>query len=123
MMKSRILTQHIIIPNRPGLSFIAGALAVEVMVALLHSSLGSRHPAPDITHLRQRQRDSRSDSHASIAERGGQGSGGGGKAGEGKGVKGVEDEDMLIPHQLRGSLATFSQISPMVSNASSTAAI
>ena len=47
----------IINPHRPGLSFIAGALAVELMVALLHSPLGSRHPAPNIHHINPNGKD------------------------------------------------------------------
>lgn len=60
--------------TRPGLSFIAAALAVEMMVALLHSPQGARHPAPE-----------------EAAERG-------------------DCESEAIPHQIRGSLAGFSQM-------------
>ena len=103
----------IINPHRPGLSFIAGALAVELMVALLHSPLGSRHPAPNIHHINPNGKDG-----------GGNGSGKG-EEGDEKNAKGKgngndegkekEKELDLIPHQLRGSLATFTQIAPMVS--------
>jgi hypothetical protein len=102
------------------------------MVALLHSPLGIRHPAPKIHHMTG----------------GGGGLGRGGKTskvnkggeseedsdGDGNVYKGREKGDVdvgkkdndekelddeegnydLIPHQIRGSLSTFTQISPMV---------
>ena len=83
------------------------------MVALLHSPLGSRHPAPNIHHINPNGKDG-----------GGKGSGKG-EEGDEKNAKGKgngndeenkkEKELDLIPHQLRGSLATFTQIAPMVS--------
>ena len=90
---------------RPGLSFIAGALAVELMVAVLHSPLGTRHPAPKIYHINPMKKDQMK---------------GDGDEGKEK-VEKEEEEEVeegeldLIPHQLRGSLATFTQIAPMVS--------
>jgi hypothetical protein len=103
------------------------------MVALLHSPLGIRHPAPKIHHM---------------TGGGGGGGGRGGKTskvnkggeseedsdGDGNVYKGREKGDVdvgkkdndekelddeegnydLIPHQIRGSLSTFTQISPMV---------
>ena len=96
---------------RPGLSFIAGALAVELMVAVLHSPLGTRHPAPKIHHINPMKKEKMKgdgDDHSRKE----------------KGKERVEKEEeeeeeegelALIPHQLRGSLATFTQIAPMVS--------
>ena len=86
-------------------------------MALLHSPLGSRHPAPNIHHINPNGKDG-----------GGKGSGKG-EEGDEKNAKGKgngsdnengrekekEKELDLIPHQLRGSLATFTQIAPMVS--------
>ena len=62
--------------TRGGLNFIASGFAVELMVAILHSDKGLRHPAPN-----------------------------------------SDDDDVNpIPHQLRGSVQTFSQITPSTPN-------
>lgn len=72
--KDRSLDQQCTV-TRPGLSFVAAALAVELMVALLH----------------------RTDSGA-----------------EGEGEGNTEDGPE-IPHQIRGSVAGFTQFTPHVS--------
>jgi len=62
--------------TRPGLSYIAAGLAVELMVATLHSPLNNQHPGPKVSQ---------------------------------------EDEEvLLIPHQIRGSLVSFNQILPSI---------
>ena len=71
------------------------------MVAVLHSPLGIRHPAPTLQYLNPTRTDQMNEKGSSNV----------GKEREDE----KEDSLDLIPHQLRGSLATFTQISPMVS--------
>ena len=64
-------------------------------MAVLHSPVGIRHPAPMIHHINPKKKDQMKDKEEEIDEE--------------------EGKLDLIPHQLRGSLATFTQIAPMVS--------
>jgi ubiquitin-like modifier-activating enzyme ATG7 len=74
--KDRTLDQQCTV-TRPGLSFIAAALAVELMVAMLNSPHGARHPAPSMSAL-----------------------GEGGSGNEGGECAHIDP----IPHQVRGSM-------------------
>jgi hypothetical protein len=80
------------------------------MVALLHSPLGNQHPAslPRTTTAATTTPSSSSGKGERDTSRSDQG-GNVGNKGEG------ESKCEFIPHQLRGSVMTFSQISPMVS--------
>ena len=80
--KDRSLDQQCTV-TRPGLSFIASALAVEIMVSVLHSSLGNRHPGPPNKFNNDNNNDDNIDP---------------------------------IPHQIRGSLLSFTQINPTTPN-------
>lgn len=82
-MKDRTLDQMCTV-TRPGLSFIAAALSVEMMVALLHSPHGIRHKAP-----------------SALGSRGGDDE--------------EDEQETVIPHQIRGSLTGFTQFLPQVS--------
>ena len=64
---------------------MAAALAVELMVALLHSPLRHRHPAPPTAPASAPDAPNSHDSHDGLDP---------------------------IPHQIRGSVATFTQICP-----------
>jgi hypothetical protein len=79
------------------------------MVALLHSPLGNQHPAsvPRTTAAATAPSSSsgKGEGNASRSDQ----SGNAGNKGGG------ESKCDFIPHQLRGSVMTFSQISPMVS--------
>jgi ubiquitin-like modifier-activating enzyme ATG7 len=77
--------------TRPGLSFIAAALGVELMVALMHATETS---AGDVS--------------ASQGEESEEGSQSGSAAGK-------VTEAPVIPHQIRGSVAGFTQFTPHVS--------
>lgn len=73
--------------TRPGLSFIASALAVEMMVALLHSPCGGlSHPAMNTDDITTTGASAESE------------------------TEGITP----IPHQIRGSLSNYSQILPQV---------
>jgi hypothetical protein len=75
--------------TRPGLSFIASGLAVELAVALLQSSDGNRHVAP---------------SHKSGLS--------GASADD---QRSQQERDDCIPHQIRGNVRHFNQIDVTVS--------
>ena len=72
--------------TRPGLSFIAAGLAVEMMVNLLQSPLGIHHPAPPVP-----------------------------TTASGATAAGV-DTQLCIPHQIRGFLSSYSQMTVTVSH-------
>jgi len=72
--------------TRPGLSFIAAGLAVEMMVNLLQSPLGIHHPAPPVP-----------------------------TTASGAAAAGV-DTQLCIPHQIRGFLSSYSQMTVTVSH-------
>jgi ubiquitin-like modifier-activating enzyme ATG7 len=74
------------------LSFIAAAYCVEIMVALLQSPLEITHPGPNIRHFNT------------------------GSNGDDDGGDDDDGDLVVIPHQIRGSLANFTQISPMTPN-------
>lgn len=76
--RERTLDQQCTV-TRPGLAYIAGSLAVELMVSLAHSPLGNRHPPPPSHSIN-------SETDPSVAEP-------------------IDP----IPHQLRGYLHSFSQ--------------
>ena len=85
--RDRTLDQQCTV-TRPGLSFIAAALSVEMMVAVQHSRHGIRHPAPTHTAL-SASSDSNQDDIGAVKE-------------------------VVIPHQIRGSLTGFTQFLPQV---------
>lgn len=73
-------------------------------MAVLHSPLGIRHPAPMIHHINPRKKDQMKDDGDDSR-----------KIDKEEEIDEEEGKLDLIPHQLRGSLATFTQIAPMVS--------
>ena len=79
--KDRSLDQQCTV-TRPGLAFIAAGMAVELMVALLHSPDRQRHPAPD-SMLKNTGELAQEHAHCPV-----------------------------IPHQIRGSLADFTLVAP-----------
>jgi len=83
-LKNRTLDQQCTV-TRPGLSPIASAMAVELMVALLHHPLGQRAPAPAV-----RKKDFSPTDNS------------------GAGALGV------MPHQIRGSLVSYTMMTPTV---------
>ncbi|KAI9889895.1 MAG: Autophagy protein 7 [Vezdaea aestivalis] len=91
-MKDQTLDQQCTV-TRPGVAAIASALAVELVVSILQHTLGARAPAPRIESKSSRQATAAFAAHASD-----------------------EDEQASshplgqVPHQIRGFLATFSNI-------------
>jgi hypothetical protein len=102
------------------------------MVALLHSPLGIRHPAPKIHHVtggggggggrgktskvsKGGESEEDSDGDGNVYNGGEKGDADVGKKDNEKELDEEEEGNYdLIPHQIRGSLSTFTQISPMV---------
>jgi ubiquitin-like modifier-activating enzyme ATG7 len=97
--RDRTLDQQCTV-TRPGLAQIASGLAVELMVALLHSPRRQRTPALLPPLLAPSDR----------------GSGGGGNK-RGEENEGGEEECEPLPHMIRGVLGSFSQVNPVVSEA------
>lgn len=83
--KDRSLDQQCTV-TRPGLSFIAAALSVEIMVSILHSPYGNKHPGPP-----NKFSNNYNDNY-------------------------YNDDIDPIPHQIRGSLQSFTQINPSTPN-------
>jgi ubiquitin-like modifier-activating enzyme ATG7 len=83
-MKNRTLDQQCTV-TRPGLSPIASAMTVELMVALLHHPLAQRAPAPAVRRTEFSPTDN-----------------------SGAGALGV------MPHQIRGSLVSYTMMTPTV---------
>lgn len=85
--------------TRPGLSFIAAALCVELLVALMH----------------RRSHDGSGNSGSTGGVGGNSGSDGDGEAvDEDEGICGAATRAPIIPHQIRGSVAGFTQFTPHV---------
>ena len=93
--------------TRPGIASIASSIAVELMVSLLHHPLGHAAPAPK------------------PATGGGSSAGGSGGLGSSNAADGayrpvVEESDAnasplgLMPHQIRGSIASYTLMTPTV---------
>lgn len=101
--RDRTLDQQCTV-TRPGLSFIAAGLAVEMMVALLQSPLGPLHPAVDHTRGTNNTASSSSSSGSSVGVNH--------NASEDE----TDEEIIPIPHQIRGSLAQFRQFDVTVSD-------
>jgi hypothetical protein len=95
--RDRTLDQQCTV-TRPGLAQIASGLAVELMVALLHSPRRQRTPALLPPLLAPSDR----------------GSGGGGNK-RGEENEGGEEECEPLPHMIRGVLGSFSQVNPVCS--------
>lgn len=87
--KDRTLDQQCTV-TRPGLSFIAAALAVELMVALAHPQ------------------DKKHDAYAGESEDDGEGQK------EQQSASGAVSAAPAIPHQIRGSVTGFTQFTPHV---------
>lgn len=98
--RDRTLDQQCTV-TRPGLSFISGALCVEMMVALLHSKHGNKHPAPSMNGVTS---DTTNPDHA--AENGADN--------DSESSDSDTGSKVLIPHQIRGSLTGFTQFLPQV---------
>ena len=84
--RDRTLDQQCTV-TRPGLAQIASGLAVELMVALLHSPLGQRTPA--LLPTASSANDTKDEDDSVVSE--------------------------TLPHQIRGVLGSFSQVNPVVS--------
>lgn len=87
-MKNRTLDQQCTV-TRPGLSPIASAMAVELMVALLHHPLGASAPAPAASTHNQ-------DFSPIVAD------------------EATESPLGIMPHQIRGSLVSYTIMTPTV---------
>ncbi|KAL7561286.1 hypothetical protein ACA910_022555 [Epithemia clementina (nom. ined.)] len=101
--KNRTLDQQCTV-TRPGLAPIASSMAVELMVALLHHPRGLKAPAPN---------SSSSIFSPTVQHQLPDGEAAGSAGGDGLGNTSTTDLGIL-PHQIRGSLVTYTMMTPTV---------